>query len=205
MATDDRGARMVTSNMLTAVSLIGLFHVVRRAKAVELTFWALLWASIVASSCVIYFDDGPRALAASHPLMALFFAIGMSSRALAPAKLRAGSPSVLHGSLAIITAALLFVGMPWMAYRIAPAGFWINAAPLQEEKEAYVFGGRRMSGFLIVADDMPLRSDVPSIHLGDFDAIVKKRRGVLSRSNPPNIAVVAIWLRFCSAHGEGHH
>ena len=29
-----------------------------------------------------------------------------------------------------------------------------------------------MSGFLVVADDQPLRPDVPTIHLKDFEAIV---------------------------------
>ena len=29
-----------------------------------------------------------------------------------------------------------------------------------------------MSGFLVIADDQPLRGDVPSLHLADFDAII---------------------------------
>ena len=29
-----------------------------------------------------------------------------------------------------------------------------------------------MSGFLVVADNQPLRSDIPTLHLADFDAIV---------------------------------
>jgi hypothetical protein len=34
------------------------------ANSVELTFWALLWVSIVVSSSLVYFDDGTRTLAA---------------------------------------------------------------------------------------------------------------------------------------------
>jgi hypothetical protein len=35
-----------------------------------------------------------------------------------------------------------------------------------------VFGGRRMSGFLVVEDGLPLRGDVPMIHFADFAAII---------------------------------
>ena len=101
-------------NVLTAMSLMGvLYIVVRRAKSVELAFWALLWASIVASSSMLYFDDGARTLAVSHPLMALFFAIGLSNPGMAPG----GTPSRIrllrYGSLGLIVAA----GGLWSAFR----------------------------------------------------------------------------------------
>jgi hypothetical protein len=52
-------------NVLTAISLIGFPYIAaRRANSVELTFWALLWVSIVVSSSLVYFDDGTRTLAA---------------------------------------------------------------------------------------------------------------------------------------------
>src|SRR3954451_18495153 len=64
-------------NLMSWMCLIGLLHItVRRAKSTELAFWALVWTSIAVSASVIYFDDGSRTLAASHPLMALFFALG---------------------------------------------------------------------------------------------------------------------------------
>jgi hypothetical protein len=158
-------------NVLTAISLIGLLYgATRRARAVELTFWAVLWASIVASSSFIYFDDGARALAASHPMMALFFALGMSN--LTPAKLPSNSPSVRNGFAGLIAAAALFVGVPWMAHRFPSIGAMVEATPPQRQGEAFVFGGRRMSGFLVVDDDQPLRDDIPSLHLADFAAMV---------------------------------
>ena len=40
-------------------------------------FWALFCASITASAAIIYYDDGARALAASHPMVALLFAPGL--------------------------------------------------------------------------------------------------------------------------------
>jgi hypothetical protein len=159
---------------VTATILIGLFLAVRRMEAVELSFWTLVSASILASSCFIYFDDGARALAASHPMMAMFFALGMSSTALGPAKLSPRFAPVRFGSGLLIGAAVLFVCVPWTAYRFSSNQTLVNAAPVETKNGVFVFGGRRMSGFLVVSDGEPLRSDIPSLHLAEFDAIVRQ-------------------------------
>jgi hypothetical protein len=162
-------------NLLAAISLIGLLYgATRRASAVEFTFWTLLWASIVASSSIVYLEDGSRVFAASHPMMALFFALGMSNFGSAPAEPPSRSRFSRIGSIGLIGAAMLFVCIPWMAHRFSPIGTMVSAAPLAKRNEAFVFGGRRMSGFLVVEDDLPLRDDIPSLHLADFDAIVRQ-------------------------------
>jgi hypothetical protein len=162
-------------NTLTAISLMGLVYIVaRRTKSVELSFWALLWASVAASSSVIYLDDGPRALAASHPLIAMFFAMGMSSPGSAPMPSSPPSRPSRYGLVGLITAALLFVCVPWVAHHFFSLGRWANAAPLEKKDEAFVFGGRRMSGLLVVRDDMTLRNDVPSVHLSEFEGILRQ-------------------------------
>jgi hypothetical protein len=162
-------------NTLTAISLIGLVYIAaRRARSVELSFWALFWASLAASSSLIYYDDGSRTLAASHPLIALFFALGMSSPASAPANSSLPPRLSRYGLVGLIAAALLFVCVPWMAHHFFAMGRWANATPLQKKDEAFVFGGRRMSGFLVVNEGMPLRNDVPSIHLSEFESILKQ-------------------------------
>jgi hypothetical protein len=162
-------------NTLTAISLIGLVYIAaRRAKSVELSFWVLFWASIMASSSLIYYDDGPRTLAASHPLIALFFAMGMSSPGSVPTTSSPRSRLSQYGLVGLIAAALLFVCVPWMAHHFFAMGRWANATPLQKKDEAFVFGGRRMSGFLVVNGGMPLRNDVPSIHLSEFEAILRQ-------------------------------
>lgn len=160
-------------NALAALSLIGLLYgAVRRAQAVEITFWMLFWASIAASSCIIYLEEGSRVLAASHPMMALFFALGMSNLALAPAERPSGSRISRNGLIGLIATAVLFVCVPWIAHRFSSTGSTASATPLPTRSEAFVFGGRRMSGFLVVDDDQPLRYDLPSLHLADFDAII---------------------------------
>jgi hypothetical protein len=61
-----------------------------------------------------------------------------------------------------------------MAHRFGSVGETVGGPLLQKPDQAFVFGGPRMAGFLVVADDEPLRSDVPSLHLADFDAIVSR-------------------------------
>jgi hypothetical protein len=38
--------------------------------------------------------------------------------------------------------------------------------------EITVAGGAKMSGFLVLADEAPLRADIPSLHVSDFEAVV---------------------------------
>ncbi len=192
-------------NALTAISLMGLVYIAaRRAKSVELTFWVLIWASIVASSSMIYFDDGPRALAASHPLMALFFAIGMSSPESTPGEAASRSHLSRYGSLGLIVTAALFVCVPWIAHRFSPIGAMDGSRPISKQGEAFVFGGRRMSGFLVVEDGLPLRSDVPTLHLADFKALIEESavendQGLLHPVTP----TVAVWICLCASHRKG--
>jgi hypothetical protein len=162
-------------NSLSAVCFIGLLIAARRMTAVELTFWALVWASIGASASLIYFDDGARTLAASYPLIALFFSVGMSNPAAAPPRRPLPSSRLSrYGALGLTVTAALFVCIPWMAHRFGSIGEIVGGPLLQKPGEAFVFGDPRMAGFLVVADDQPLRSDVPSLHLADFDAIVSR-------------------------------
>ncbi len=77
-----------------------------------------------------------------------------------------------YGALGLIVAAALFVAVPWMAHRFSPIGAMVGDSLIPKRDEALVFGGRRMSGFLVVEDDLPLSDDVPMIHLADFAAII---------------------------------
>jgi hypothetical protein len=178
-------------NTLTAICLIGLLYIaVLRTRAIELTFWALLWTSIVASSSIVYFDDGSRALAASHPLIALFFAMGMSSPVLTPERSFLSSRMPRYGALGLIVAAGLFVFVPWMAHHFSPIEAMVGGGLFQKQDEAVVFGGRRMSGFLVVEDGIPLRRDLPMLHLADFNAIIRQSdvesyQGLLNPVMPP--------------------
>jgi hypothetical protein len=157
--------------ILTVISLIGLFSLARRGtSAAEIAFWCLMGLSILASSALIYLDDGARTLAASQPLVALFIAMGMSDPQSPSCQTRAGGKLVAYGTSGLIVAALLAVSVPSMAYRLSST----QADPKQPSGsgEIIVAGGAKMSGVLVLADEAPLRADVPSLHLGDFEALV---------------------------------
>jgi hypothetical protein len=100
--------------------------------------------------------------------------MGMSSPALAPAGAPPRSRLSRYGSLGLIATAALFVCIPWVAHRFSPIEAMVGDNLLQRQDEVFVFGGRRMSGFLVVDDNIPLRNDVPSLHLADFDAIIQQ-------------------------------
>jgi len=160
---------------LTTVSLIGLFYIAaRRAKSVEWTFWALFWPSTVLSASIVYFDDGARVLAVSYPLIALFFAMGVSSPAVLSTEGYARGKISQYGAWGLLFAAALFVCVPWMAHSFSPIDVPAGDNLLPKHNDVLVFGGRRMSGFLVVEDDMALRSDVPMIHLEDFAALIER-------------------------------
>lgn len=162
-------------NTLAAMTLSCLLYMlVRAATATELSFWGFFWISIVASASIIYPDDGARTLVASQPLVALFLATGASIPVSLSWKSRASPPMTRYGCLGLVAASVLFVCVPWLAHRFSPIEAMAGTNLLPKQDEAYVFGGRRMTGFLVVEDGMPLRSDIPTIHLTDFEAIVRQ-------------------------------
>jgi hypothetical protein len=181
----------VLRKSLTVISLLGLsFIVLRRAKPIELSFWTLLWASIVASASIVFADDGRRVLAASYPLIALFFAMGMSSPASQSIEAHSFRRLAPHGLWGLLVAVVLFVSVPWIAHRFSPVSALVGDDLLANQDEAIVSGGRWMSGFLVVENGSPLRSDVPTLHLSDFEAIVEQSgaesyQGVLHPEMPP--------------------
>jgi len=178
-------------NVLTLLCLIGLFHFTRsRMSRREIAFWALLLASITASSAIIYYDDGPRTLAASHPLIALFLAIGLGNPELPASKAQTDRKLVVYGTSGLIVAAVLLISGPSIAYRLSSTHDDQNRELRAGQDEVFVFGGRNMSGFLVVADDAPLRADVATLHFKDFEALVTQSgvevyQGLVHPVSPP--------------------
>src|SRR5205085_142802 len=126
------------------------FYFVRRSDSVELSFWMLFWSSLLLSASIVYFDDGNRVLAASQPLIALFFAAGFGNPSLTTTARSPHAKLTRYTALALVAAAVLFVSTPWLVHRFYSAA---DAQPEARSGEAFVFGGRRMSGFLVVDDN----------------------------------------------------
>jgi hypothetical protein len=160
--------------LLLTISLLGILSfLVRRPNPVELSFWMLFWPSLLLSASVVYLDDGNRVLAASQPLIALFLASGFGNLSMTPSTFPQPALS-RYATAALIAASMLLISVPWLAYRFNFTRLTADERPQAREGEAFVSGGRQMSGFLVVDDKSPLLDNIPSIHLADFAAIVER-------------------------------
>jgi hypothetical protein len=177
---------------LTLLMLIGLWFVaMRQASSIELAFWALFWISLTASAAIVYFDDGNRVLAASQPLVALFLAIGLANPALKRRIVPHDSRLTLYGSSGLLLAAVALATIPWISHRVYSASAEAPKALPASSEQVIVSGGKLMTGFLVVADGQPLRTDLPAIHLSDFENILDQSdieeyyQGLLHPVAPP--------------------
>jgi hypothetical protein len=180
----------LSQSCLVAICFVGLCYIaVYGMNRIEVSFWVLLWASIIASSAMIYYDDGARVLAASHPLIVLFIAMGMSNPE-AGGKVEARRQFDLYGASGLIVAAILFVSVPWIAHRVLSGENYPTRGLQSRQSEVSVFGRQLMSGFLVVGDGSALRTDVPTLHFSDFEKLVAQSgvelyQGLLHPIPPP--------------------
>jgi hypothetical protein len=162
--------------LIVALTLIGLLYVLsRRENRKQVGFWTLLWPSIVSSAAFVFFDQGQRVLASSYPLIFLFFAMGMTPPNVAIRRDDAVDPKLVRfGATLLIASLFLFFSIPWLAHRLSPAQSLMAGSIVGKPDQAVVFGGRRLAGFLVLPDEMPLRKETASLHLSEFEAIVKQ-------------------------------
>ena len=160
---------------IVLIGMLGLaWTLARRREAGELSFWIMLLASMVASSAVVFADDGVRVLAVSYPLIWLLLSSGLAAPRSACLIGRSRTGRCCSGAA------------PW---RLSPPccslrdHCWhtglrrdpqLRMSPQQPTDRHLVFGPPRMTGFLIVADGTPLRKDIPSLHLSDFARMLKQ-------------------------------
>ncbi len=159
----------------SGVAIVGLlFLALQNPARREVTFWLLLWASMLSSAAFVTFDDGRRVLAVTYPLLWLFLASGFGK----PKRYQAVAHRVtrLQGRTAAVgfsVTALFFLGTPWLAHQLSPAHELLDGAAPLGDRERAIFGGRRMSGFLVVPDDTIFRNDLPMIHQSMFVGLVE--------------------------------
>ena len=140
----------------------------------EIVFWILVFASISASAAFVFYDDGRRVLAVTYPLLWLLFSSAFTAPHTVPANAGPREGPIVPartGWMILTAAAFLFLVAPWWAHRTFPA--LAGSTPAIGPGEHVILGGRRISGFLVVADGTPLRNDVPEIHLSSFRELIK--------------------------------
>lgn len=156
--------------LIIMVGVFGLGLLLLRSPArFEVVFWTLSITSILASSMFVFFDDGRRVMVASYPLIAMLIAAGLTNPFKPRAVSHVDDRSMLWGcSAAIGLAVVAFFVMPAIAFRAAADPIARGSDPSEHQ----VWGGRRTSGFLVLADDQPLPNDVAAIHYSDFAKII---------------------------------
>lgn len=154
-------------------SFIGVIHILATQRSSgEPLFWLLLTASTIASAGFVYFDDGHRVLSASYPLFGLLLTMGLiSPRApsVVPSRQEKQIPR-FPLVLVTITLACCFL-LPAIAVWKESSTPQINTQSTPDQH--LIYGGHRMSGVLVVADDAPTEADVPTVTLSEFEKIVR--------------------------------
>jgi hypothetical protein len=172
----------------------------------EAIFWLLAFASIVASSAFVYFDDGLRVMSASYPLLALLWVQGLRQ----PRNNVEGPPSepkiIVAGSLIAAAICICFLTVPALT-----ATLMRSSSPHVNSLSAdyhYIYGGRRVSGFIIVSDhDEPLKN-VPSMTLSEFQAVIKSSgvelyQGLVVGNAPPPTPFAFIYAPRAEPQAQG--
>jgi hypothetical protein len=183
----------VPRTLLSLFSILGILLVLNeRRDPREISFWLLLWVSIISSAAIVFFDDGRRIMAASIPFISLFFAMGLAGPRVTEVFSAAPDRKLLQfGGLIAVATGLLFFSVPWLAHRLSHVEALTGGALPRRDGEAIIFGGRRIAGFLIVPDDAPLRENVATLHLSEFERIIQKSgveatyQGLLHPETPP--------------------
>lgn len=146
----------------------------RREKA-EFEFWVLVIFSIIASAAVVYFDDGRRVMAVAYPFLCVFAASCFMTPATIVERVRINDRHILPiGLTTLVVGIALLIGGPLVA-----ANFVGHPVSSKIERPSapnvhYIYGGRRITGYLVVADDQPLPVGVPSIHVTNFAEIIRR-------------------------------
>jgi hypothetical protein len=173
--------------------IVGLFNWQWR----EVSFWLLAIISIIVSSMFVYFDDGLRTMSASFPILALFWIRGLQQPQI---KVSERCPS---GRKLVIAAGLIAAGITICCLGPALAIQFMRKAPLSpdyvlDSDHHYIYGGRRMSGILVVPDSDQPPSNAPSMTLSNFKALmevagVERYQGLVLDGAPPPVPFAFIY------------
>jgi hypothetical protein len=154
----------------------GLMYVlVMRSEKTELEFWFLISLGVIGSAAVVYFDDGRRVLAVAYPFLSTLVASGfMTPRTVVIRDRNSTDRLILLGLVMIFGGAILLCAGPR-----ALAGALGQTIQSDVERQGvsnvhYLHGGRRVTGFLVVADDDVLPTEMPSMHLSNFMEIIRR-------------------------------
>jgi len=165
------------ASLWLVVSFFGMWLLLKKGISNEEgSFWGLFVLSLVASASIVYFDEGPRVLCVSYPLLSLLFASGFSvaepRRELMPTTNAAQTRMYFSGFSLIIVVSLACLSLPWTAYRLDLTQTQMLQKITKKPGEEIYLASRYMSGFLVVPDENDLPKGAPAMSLKNFTEII---------------------------------
>ena len=153
------------------------FH--ERRRNGELLFWVLMFGSMAASVALVFADDGWRVMFATWPLVAFFFALGLTSPcAVVSLRGREPSPFVRVAAACVAVVVVLAVVSPAVA-RLWPGAQLarVSAPALRDENPGRVLlVAQSVAGFAVVPDGARGPEGVPALTASEFAKLVRKIR-----------------------------
>jgi hypothetical protein len=139
--------------------LAASFMLVARSSPQEWLFWLLLVLGTVTSAAFVYVDDGRRVLVASYPLLAVGLTMGLVGPRRCPAvageRYTRSHAMPTENAWSLATAGVVLtcsMVLPALAIHLAHSIPTVSI--VERQGEHVVFGGRRLSGFIVTADDV---------------------------------------------------
>jgi hypothetical protein len=141
----------------------------RQRERRELSFWLFMWAGLLASAPLVIFADGWRVLSSVFPFLALFFACGFATPAdvvvpVPPTESRAPKLALVG----LVVTMLLWIVIPGLVHWLDLVGSQAFKTVTSNPGERVVLGSTHMAGFVVVPDDAPVPTDVPSMRRSEF-------------------------------------
>jgi hypothetical protein len=155
--------------------LPGIWLALRQASLTERSLWVAILASIPPSAAVLMLADGWRLLVVTHLFVAAFLALGLAvpGHRGEPAGTTA-SWRWQTGAGALGTALIVLLVIPVFAHVLGLRELRRHPPiPPPQAHEEIVTGGRRMTGFLVLADGTPRPRTVPALYASDFVKLIR--------------------------------
>jgi hypothetical protein len=154
----------------TVIAVYGLgITLWRRREQGELSFWLFMWLGLLTSAPLIIFADGWRVLSNVLPFVAVFLACGFATAAHVRASVAPAESKASNLALAgVLITTSLWIVVPGLAHWLDPLGARPFKTLPSKPGEPLVLGSQYMAGFIVVPDNQPVPSDVPSIRRSQF-------------------------------------
>jgi hypothetical protein len=170
--------RLKASWVASLALLPGLVYALKKHSSyVERSFWLSLLMSATLSAAIIM-QDGRRAMVVTDALMAWFLALGFSAPGVLTQRDNRFARWRWQTGAAILTMiAAAFLLVPAFSHALAEHEIALHApvGPFADDTH-FVAGGRRISGFLVIADEADTGTGVPTLPWSKFVDLIKLTR-----------------------------